>query len=1143
MKLRQMRLSMLAATVLGAILPLLSNAMAQTTDLAKGKAATASSTATGSSPSYANDSIFTNNWSASGSAPQWWYVNLNSTNKYYSQIIIYWPDSSARKYNIDTSSNGTTWKTHPSCACSTNTIKEKKHTFTLSPGIKARYVRVRFPTAQPTGVSMSISELLVNNLPPTTAITSPKNDTSFDASATITINATGSDPDSSIKKISFYDQTLTTDTIKIGEDATSPYSISWPNVAKGTYILTTKVFGDLDVSARSAPDTVFFVANAATYGKAFASTRKSTALGDSCCNDNDTLSRWCASSRTVPQWWIVNLGALMTITRFREMWQKSGTGHCYKYNIETSPDSTTWTLRVDSTGHAGTAKTQTQVMSAPVVAKWVRLTITAVGTGDTASLFDFKVFSPVNQYQLSTVPAPGTRVALNWQGTTKGYYNQGSQVTVTATPASDSIFSYWSGDTTTLQNPLTLTMNKSYSVTANFKIKSPLWSFSMVNGGNGTIGVSTLTLPNQTNTVYTDSGKTFTDYIGQDPYYPCYMIWAKPNAGFKFSGWTKTSGAAFFANAAHCTTFVTIRDGGAHPPVIQANFIGQTNAITITSDYEGMTIPSGTIPLNVGDYRWVKAKPAGSSYQFDGWDTTATGRKISITNLTADSVKITLDSAGEPIIRARFKQVPGSTHYKFGSMIVGYIYFAHYLSPTERFYITHNATDFGANWCVDSLLLRMKRAGCTHVNGHVYASLWQNGYRSDSTYAFGLPYSHGFLAARKPNGMPGLDFLRHNQIQEAFETAEKYGLVFIPGVAHGGQRCPDWVTVSYYDNNQGGGLHSFVCDTMRQNAQTIRCSCPLVPDAGFDYYLDTLLSKINVEFTAALPYLKASKKYLEYIHMDYDEMFYIDPVNDVGLMLGLSNQNEKDSINHLMNGHSLTAAQAFRRVYARSFIHRINQIHSKINPKTKMEAIMCMFDPQMTDGLSAWKTYLGDDVTLFEQGDSNVLDLPGLTPAEKDTAKKYIVFEPWQYEDSVYIRNPYENYYYSYYDFDTTYNYIASRGFDFIPWHTLLLFPSADPCDTTLKFKNLNSMKRCLDAARKYGNNCLGYTAAIYPCMDTFACREGCAPIPSAGQFGAQYWDSNKNMFDQIIEFSTLEYMQQFAKNASLPVSYKRKIK
>jgi lysozyme family protein len=85
------------------------------------------------------------------------------------------------------------------------------------------------------------------NQAPGVSITSPANNASFTAPASITITANATDADGSISRVEFYNGV-----IKIGEDLTSPYSYSWSSVIAGNYSLTAKAFDNIGASTTSS---------------------------------------------------------------------------------------------------------------------------------------------------------------------------------------------------------------------------------------------------------------------------------------------------------------------------------------------------------------------------------------------------------------------------------------------------------------------------------------------------------------------------------------------------------------------------------------------------------------------------------------------------------------------------------------------------------------------------------------------------------------------------------------------------------------------------------------------------------------------------------------------------------------------------
>ncbi len=95
------------------------------------------------------------------------------------------------------------------------------------------------------------------NTPPAVSITAPSNNAAFVTGATIPISVNASDANGSVSKVEFFNGT-----VKLGEDTTTPYSFSWPNVPAGTYTLTAKATDDQNAVTTSAPVGVSVSANA-----------------------------------------------------------------------------------------------------------------------------------------------------------------------------------------------------------------------------------------------------------------------------------------------------------------------------------------------------------------------------------------------------------------------------------------------------------------------------------------------------------------------------------------------------------------------------------------------------------------------------------------------------------------------------------------------------------------------------------------------------------------------------------------------------------------------------------------------------------------------------------------------------------------
>lgn len=79
----------------------------------------------------------------------------------------------------------------------------------------------------------------IANQAPVINLTSPANNASYTAPASVTMTATASDGDGTVSKVEFYNGST-----KLGEDLSSPYSFTWNNVAAGNYALTAKAIDE-----------------------------------------------------------------------------------------------------------------------------------------------------------------------------------------------------------------------------------------------------------------------------------------------------------------------------------------------------------------------------------------------------------------------------------------------------------------------------------------------------------------------------------------------------------------------------------------------------------------------------------------------------------------------------------------------------------------------------------------------------------------------------------------------------------------------------------------------------------------------------------------------------------------------------------
>ena len=96
------------------------------------------------------------------------------------------------------------------------------------------------------------------NLPPVCQLTYPIDGSQYNDSDTLVIRAIASDPDGPVRKIEFY-----ADSVKIGEDYTSPYRCTWQHIPAGPHVLKAKAFDNWGAFDIADSVTVYFGNNTA----------------------------------------------------------------------------------------------------------------------------------------------------------------------------------------------------------------------------------------------------------------------------------------------------------------------------------------------------------------------------------------------------------------------------------------------------------------------------------------------------------------------------------------------------------------------------------------------------------------------------------------------------------------------------------------------------------------------------------------------------------------------------------------------------------------------------------------------------------------------------------------------------------------
>ena len=105
--------------------------------------------------------------------------------------------------------------------------------------------------------SAAVNISIATNIPPSVALTAPTNNADLRGPTNILLTATASDADGRVTNVEFFQGS-----IKIGEDAASPYTLIWSNVALGSYSLTAVANDNRGLATTSAVVNVIVSTNA-----------------------------------------------------------------------------------------------------------------------------------------------------------------------------------------------------------------------------------------------------------------------------------------------------------------------------------------------------------------------------------------------------------------------------------------------------------------------------------------------------------------------------------------------------------------------------------------------------------------------------------------------------------------------------------------------------------------------------------------------------------------------------------------------------------------------------------------------------------------------------------------------------------------
>ncbi len=228
---------------------------------------------------------------------------------------------------------------------------------------------------------------------------------------------------------------------------------------------------------------------------------------------------------------------------------------------------------------------------------------------------------PPSQYTLAIVISGSGSVTKNPD---KSTYNQGDQVTLTATPGSGFTFSNWSGDASGTANPVILTMNGNKTVTANFtQIPPSQYTLAIVISGSGSV------TKNPDKSTYNQGDQV--------------TLTATANSGYNFSNWSGdasgTANPVILTMNGNKTVTATFTQASPSQHTLRVNIIG-SGSVTKNPD---------KITYDQWEQVTLSATPA-SGFTFSVWSGDASG--------TTNPVILTMN--GNKTVTANFTQIPPS---------------------------------------------------------------------------------------------------------------------------------------------------------------------------------------------------------------------------------------------------------------------------------------------------------------------------------------------------------------------------------------------------------------------------------------------------------------------------------------------------
>jgi len=107
-------------------------------------------------------------------------------------------------------------------------------------------------------------------------------------------------------------------------------------------------------------------------------------------NDGDEGTRWCAADASTGQWWQVDLGRPCHLSDCQILWENDG--RVYRYIVEGSPDTQTWSTLSDQSQSKNKHRTHDLKLTASAPVRYIRIRVTGLEHNVWASIAEVQIF-------------------------------------------------------------------------------------------------------------------------------------------------------------------------------------------------------------------------------------------------------------------------------------------------------------------------------------------------------------------------------------------------------------------------------------------------------------------------------------------------------------------------------------------------------------------------------------------------------------------------------------------------------------------------------------------------------------------------------------------------------------------------------